>query len=140
MSLWLCKKRPNRQRILLISPAASGGVLDPGRSSELPCISVLLKSLSNWPHLGSSQMEPSTSKPSSSRKQELMCSVSHPVVEIFAARKKSAAKGGNGCGAAAAAALPERIKMQVFQCCVGEMVLSIFISKPFLCSSRKGDS
>lgn len=63
-----------------------------------------------------------------------MRSVSHPVVETFAARKKR-----QPCGAAPAALPPppERIKMQVFQCCLGEMVLSIFISKPLLHASKQ---
>lgn len=82
-------------------------------------------------------MEPSTFKPSLSRKQELMCSsVSHPVVEIFAVREEKRNKR-HGCGAGTAAPR-ERIKMQVFQCCVGEMVLSIFISKPFYVQAENG--
>lgn len=73
-----------------------------------------------------------------------MCSVSHPVVETFAARKERGSRAGAASAsasssAAAAAALPppERIKMQVFQCCLGEMVLSIFISQAFIPASKQ---
>lgn len=67
------------------------------------------------------EREPGTYKPSSGRKRELTRSVSHPVAEILLLGSELVFFKTPTAAAFA------KMSMQVFQCCVREMVLAIFL-------------